>query len=144
MDVREDIVNNRRPGEIVGYAHLSKVEEDLASLETEIVSGVDFKRKLAKKSFSGMTVGITNSIEDIVAVHTTSGSLTAAQFFSRTWNVVYRMEDHGNKVLCLISDGAAIDKKFFRMHAKLDPKCDYVFGTKNIALSRKARYILNC
>ena len=133
MDVREDIVINRRTGEIVGYTNLSKVEEELAALESEIINKEEFKPKLAKKVLVYMAFGVSNPIQDIVAVYTTSGSLTAAQLYSRTWNVVYRMESYGNKILSLICDGASTNKKFFRMHAKLDTNCEFVYGTKNLA-----------
>ena len=131
--VREGIVINRRTGEVVGYTHLTDLENELKALESEILTGSDPNRQPAKKVLVYLALGITNSLQDIVAVFTTSGSMTAVQLHTRTWDVIYRMESHQLKVLCCICDGATINKKFFRMHAKGDLNCEYVYSTRNVA-----------
>lgn len=133
MDVCEDIVISRSTGCVIGYTNLTENEKEMANLEAEILKGKEFKPQPAKKVLVFMALGVTNEIQEIAAVFTTSGSLTTSQLHTRVWEVVYRMENYEMKVLALICDGASVNKKFFRMHTPWDPHCSTIYATKNVA-----------
>ncbi|KAK3920609.1 DNA transposase [Frankliniella fusca] len=133
VDIRSGIVISKRTGDIVGYVKLSDVEEELVQLEAEISEKAEPRKQIAKKLLVYMATGITNSLIGIVGVFTTGGNFTAGQIYTRTWNVIYRLENLGMKVLCLTSDGASVNKKFFKMHFDADPTSKYIYKTKNIA-----------
>ncbi|KAK3910767.1 Transposable element P transposase [Frankliniella fusca] len=133
VDIRSGIVLKRSTGEVVGYVNLSDVEKELAAVEAEISEKTEPSRQLAKKLLVYLASGITNPLQAIVGVFTTGGNFTAGQIYTRTWDIVYRMENLGMKVLCLTCDGASVNKKFFKMHTNLDPTSRFIYKTQNIA-----------
>ncbi|KAK3931797.1 Transposable element P transposase [Frankliniella fusca] len=133
VDIRSGIVLSRRSGEIVGYVNLSAVEEEIIAVEAEISEKAEPTKQIAKKLLVYMALGITNSLSGIVAAFTTAGNFSAGQIYTRTWNVIYTLENLGIKVICLTCDGASTNKKFFKMHANLDPSSKYIHKTNNIA-----------
>ncbi|KAK3908837.1 Transposable element P transposase [Frankliniella fusca] len=133
VDIRSGIVISRKTGEVVGYVQLSEVEKELELLEAEIAEKEEPRRQVAKKLLVYLAVGITNSLQGVVGVYTTGGNFTAGQVYTRTWNIIYRMESQGMKVLCLTCDGASVNKKFFKMHTNLDPTSKFIYKTHNMA-----------
>lgn len=131
MHLRSGLVTNRSTGELIGFTNLSSVEEELKQLQEEIKNKT-FKAKLAKKVLVYMVQGITSDFQDVIAVYSTD-ELSASQLHSRTWDVIYHLEDAGVKVLSLTCDGAAINRKFFKMHPSADPEVDFVYCTINLA-----------
>ncbi|KAK3908148.1 Transposable element P transposase, partial [Frankliniella fusca] len=134
MHIRQDIVINKKTGEIIGYANLRQVEKDLADIEAEI-SKTDSAHPVAKTVLVYLAQGVTNPLLSAVGIYP-SRDLSAGQLFSRTWDIVYTLESCGLKVLCLICDGASINKKFFSMHPAIDPlsvKSQFTYATKNLA-----------
>ncbi|KAK3929501.1 Opticin [Frankliniella fusca] len=111
MHIRQDIVINKKTGEIIGYANLRQVEKDLADIEAEI-SKTDSAHPVAKTVLVYLAQGVTNPLLSAVGIYP-SRDLSAGQLFSRTWDIVYTLESCGLKVLCLICDGASMNKKFF-------------------------------
>ncbi|KAK3924128.1 DNA transposase [Frankliniella fusca] len=138
MHVRSDIVIDKKTGDIIGYAHLRKVEKDLADMEAEISSS-NFSPSLAKTVLVFLVQGVSNPLLGVVGIYP-SKDLSSSQLFSRVWDVIYTMESCGLKVLSLICDGAAMNKKFFRIHPGVDALqvgSDNVYATKNLAATEE-------
>ncbi|KAK3917141.1 Glutamate racemase [Frankliniella fusca] len=110
MHIRAGIVTSKTTGEMVGFTKLSETEKQLEEMQTELVNK-KYTPKLAKK----------------VLVY-----LVKVQLYNRSWEVIYFLEDAGIKVITLVCDGAATNRKFFRMHEPLDKTCSIVYSTKNV------------
>ncbi|KAK3916262.1 Putative nuclease [Frankliniella fusca] len=139
MHVRSDIVIDKKTGDIIGYAHLRKVEKDLADMEAEISSS-NFSPSLAKTVLVFLVQGVSNPLLGVVVGIYPSKDLSSSQLFSRVWDVIYTMESCGLKVSSIICDGAAMNKKFSRIHPGVDALqvgSDYVYATKNLAATEE-------
>lgn len=131
MSIRCGLVVNRSTGELIGYTRIAGVEEELQQMQAEI-EGKTYKPPLAKKVLVYLAQGITSTVKDVVAIYSTD-DLSAGQLYSRTWEVIYHLEDAGIKVLTLTCDGAPINRKFIFMHESQDKSCAYTYVTKNLA-----------
>lgn len=143
MHIRSGLVFSRSTGELIGYTHLTGVEEELEKMQSELNSK-DFKPRLAKKVLVFMVQSITGNVKDVVAVHSTD-DLSASQLYDRSWDVIYHLEEANIKVLTVTCDGASINRKFISMHESLDRSSSYCYVTKNIAAgdSRPLFFILD-
>ncbi|KAK3916488.1 Transposable element P transposase, partial [Frankliniella fusca] len=139
VSIRSDIVISKSTGEVVGYTNLSTVESELAELEAN-VSKSSFLNKPATKVLMYMAQGVSTEIIGIVGAYSTD-TLTANQLYSRTWNIIYRLESSGLKVLSLICDGAAMNKKFMKMNSAWDTNQNFVHATENLASCDERRAI---
>lgn len=142
IDIRSGVVIDRRTGEVVGYTNLSDVEEELVALEAEISEKGEPKKQVAKKLLFYMAAGITNPLLGVVGVYSTGGNFTAGQIYTRTWALVYRLENVGMKVLCFVCDGAGVNKKFFKLHYNCDPSAKFIYVTNNIVSGDKRQLFL--
>lgn len=144
VHVKGGVVIDKKTGEVIGYTHLSEVEEEMKKLEADM-AGVQFDKVPAKSVLMFLAQGITTNLQGIVGIYP-ARDMTAGQLFTRAWNIIYSMESYNLKLLALIGDGAATNKKFFRMHPPLPPgvipkldefPTDVVYATVNLASSEK-------
>lgn len=131
MSIRSDLVYNSRTGDLVGFTNLSSVENVLKELEDEMKGMKQTEKKLAKKVLVFMLTGATSDIRFVPAVFSTD-DLSAAQLFSRTWDVVYSVEETGAKVIAVILDGASVNRKFLTMNFNFG-NTKFVHVTMNVA-----------
>ena len=83
MTIRSDIVINKK-GEVIGCVNLSKVEESIANLESDLNSSSSKPREeVSKKVLVYMIQGICQSVQEVVGIFATS-ELTAHQLYTRT------------------------------------------------------------
>ncbi|KAK3917302.1 Transposable element P transposase [Frankliniella fusca] len=109
------------------FDEMNELEELQSSLSKKV-----FQPKLAKKVLVYLAKGITSHVKTVVAVYSTD-DLTSIQLYSRTWNAIYNLEENGIKVLTLTCDGAAINRKFIRMHKAFHSDSRYTYSTTNLA-----------
>ncbi|KAK3932702.1 Transposable element P transposase [Frankliniella fusca] len=131
MNIRCGLVTKKSTGELIGYTNYTDVDRDLEELQAQLENRT-YKPTLAKKVLVYLAQGITSNVKDVVALYSTY-DLSATQLFDRTWEVVYCLEEAGIKVLSLTCDGAATNRKFFKMHRSYYSDSPEVYCTKNLA-----------
>ncbi|KAK3907370.1 Transposable element P transposase [Frankliniella fusca] len=144
MHIRSGLVTKRSTGELVGYTNLSDVDEELRKLQSDL-DAKTYKPKLAKKVLVYFGQGLTSGVQEVVAIYSTD-DLSASQLYDRTWQVIYHLEEASIKVLCLTFDGAAVNRKFIRMHPSSDPSakevyCRGVLGRKTRKLWKNGQFL---
>ena len=112
MKIKEDLVFNKHSGHIMGYVNLGNVEQQLLLLEKEDQSLTDH---VATHVLQFMVRGLSQRLEYPVA-HFATSTLTASQLYSMVWEVICKLESLDLKVMVITADGAAVNRKFFRMH----------------------------
>lgn len=139
MNVRSNLV--WKNGELIGYVKLNEVETELKKMSVDVGK---YEPPRAKKILTFMVTGCvaSNSVCDVVAIFSTA-ELSAFELSSRTWEVVYHLESFEIPVLCLIFDGASVNRRFLHMHHQYEfsnededlfiTPTDVVFATKNLA-----------
>ncbi|KAK3910267.1 Transposable element P transposase [Frankliniella fusca] len=109
IHIKSDLVRNKH-GELIGYLNLNQVETALSELENSMINDAPRKQELAKKVLAYMLQGINYNIHEVVGLFSTT-DVTAVQIFSRTWNLIYHLESRCMKIISLVCDGAASNKK---------------------------------
>ncbi|KAK3921558.1 Transposable element P transposase [Frankliniella fusca] len=131
MHKRSGLVTSKSTGELIGFTNMSEAEKELEMLQ-KVLEQKTYKPKLAKKVLVYMAQSVSSAaVKDVVAVFSTD-DLSAVQLYTRTWDVIYHLEDAGVKVICLICDGAATNRKFIRMHTSLDKHSNEIYCTQNL------------
>ncbi len=68
---------------------------------------------------------------DFPYAHFASENATGDLLFPIVWKAIEHIEVIGLKVICVTADGAASNRKFFRMHRKIGDK-EVVYKTPNV------------
>ena len=134
MYVFQNVVYNKGSGEIVGYASLESVEEEIRHLEMELDNKTqEGTRPVAKTMLTYMAKGISSSSKGIVACYPTA-SLTRDYLHSRTWDVIEACELADVKIIVIVGDGHGTNHAFFNMHTPLHPALPsgVVYQTLNV------------
>ena len=113
MKIKEGPVYNKHSGEMIGFTHLGDINDELMKLEQG-----DERPPVAKYVFAIMVRGLIFKLEFSYAHFATEG-VTADFLHPIVWEAVRRLEADGVKVLCVIADGASLNRKFFLRCTKL-------------------------
>ena len=119
MKIREDLVYDKRTGELTGFVNLGDINEHLQHFEQIISNDVSDQPNLASSMLVFMVKGIFTKLEFPYA-HFPCASLSAEFLYPIVWDAIQRVEALGLKVLVLTCDGAGPNRKFFRLHKDKD------------------------
>lgn len=122
MNIKENIVQRKKTGQIVGYCKLSEVQTELAELRAKLEAEAEGGRgvvpptpAIAKKILSYMVRGTSNDIQTCVASYPVN-SLTREDLHQYTWDVTEALETAGIKIVAFVADGSPANRSFFEMH----------------------------
>ena len=114
MNIKEGLVYNRQTGMLTGYVDSMDADSLFNSIDTERYLG-----KPATHAMCFMVRGLQSSVQTVVATFATR-AITAEELYIRFWDVVASCELVGIKVRACVSDGASINRRFYKLHA-----CDF-------------------
>ena len=140
MQVREDLVYNKNTCNVVGFVNLGQVDNQLKMLSDDI-DNLPSTAAVATHVLVFMIRGITTSLRFPYA-HFLTKDITAPYLFSIFWEVVRHIESIGLKILSVTCDGAAVNRKFFRMH--LPKSAEIPYKTPNIYSEDKRPLFFIC
>lgn len=107
MKVKEGLVYCPFSGSLTGYVD---------SLDSDSILDVtDQSPKLASHALAFQVRGLKSDLSSVIATYATSG-LTAELLYSRFWDTVANLELAGFRVRIAVSDGAATNRKFYKLH----------------------------
>ena len=113
--IKEDLVYNKHNGEMIGYTRLSDIDNHFHALE----QGSTPEPELATHMLMIMVRGLFSSMK-FPYVQFSTRSLTGSDIFSIFWNAVEQLELLGFRVMAVICDGAASNRRFFKIHGNAD------------------------
>lgn len=138
MKVREGLVYNNS-GALWGYVDTTEADSLLDNL---VSSTNQSDTPLATHALCLMIRGLKSDLQAVVATYGTH-ALTAENLHSRFWDVVANLELVGFSVRCCVSDGASINRKFYKMHAD-DYGDDVTYrATNRFAISPRPLYLIS-
>ena len=108
--IQSGLVYSRASGQLVGFADLDKMNNDMLNLANPGVSP-----STATHVIAFMVRSLTGKFKAVVA-HYPTNQVTGWQLYNTIWKVVRWVEYGGLKVRALVSDGATPNRKFYRMH----------------------------
>ena len=118
MKIRDDLVYRKTSQEIVGFVDLGRVSNEMGDLEKSLSHSAAFQTPIndvATHMLVLMIRGITSGLSFPWAHFPTTG-ISAGNLMSIMWEAVEILEMLSFKVLCVTSDGAGPNRKFYRMH----------------------------
>lgn len=127
MKVKESLVYDKHNAQVVGFAELGTVDDQLNQLEK---SDTTQEKPVATHILAIMIRGIFTSLRFPYA-HFPTKSLTGNQLFSIVWEAIERLERDGFKVMAITADGASPNRKFFRLHSMTSTATDICYKTPN-------------
>jgi hypothetical protein len=113
MKVKQDLVYDKHSGQIVGFVSLGSVNDELSKLENNCINGVEHP-PIAKQLLVFMVRGLFSHLT-FPYMHFGTRGITGATLFPIVWEVVGQLESIGLKVMCITSDGASPNRKFFKL-----------------------------
>ena len=114
MNIKDGLVYNRQTGMLTGYVDSMDADSLFNPIDTERDLG-----KPATHAMCFMVRGLQSSVQTVVATFATR-AITAEELYIRFWDVVASCKLVGIKVSACISDGASINRRFYKLHA-----CDF-------------------
>jgi len=160
IHIRQNLVFNKRSGEMLGYVHLGTPDEELAAMDRLLAVEVEGNQgedvpPIANKMLCFMVTGITkvNNVKAVIGCFATR-NLSKEMLSSIVWDVIGALELRGLAVLALVCDGAGVNHGFFQMQPPLKPEeiwrkeepkteSGVVFCTMNIYAHGRPLYLLN-
>lgn len=119
MKIKEGLVYNKHPGEMIGFTDLGDTNNELMKLE----QGTEHP-PIANHVLTIMVRGILFKMEFPYAHFGTQGA-TADFLYPIMWEAVRLLEADGIKVLCITAYGDSPNRKFFKMHKTPDLSVPY-------------------
>jgi hypothetical protein len=113
MKIKNELVYQKHSGQIIGYVNLGSVENQLMQLEDDMYG--NSQCQVATHVLQFMVRGLTMKLNYPVA-HFATANLTAEQLHPIVWGVIADLECIGLKIIIVTADGAAANRKFFRLH----------------------------
>ena len=126
MKIRQDLVFDKHSCK-VGFANLDSVSNELKQLASTS-SNLKVPKSIATSMLVFMIRGIFTSFKFPYA-HFLAADVVAENLFSTVWEIIRNIESIGLKVMTITSDGAASNRKFYKMHQGEGP---FVYQTENI------------
>ena len=118
MKVQEGLVYNSSTGDLWGFVDSLEADSLLdcvANSASTAPSTISKSEPLATHALSFMIRGLQSSLQAVVATYG-SHCMTAERLFTRFWEVTANLELAGFRVRCCVSDGASINRKFYKLH----------------------------
>ena len=126
IKIQQNLVYDKHNNELIGYVNLGD--------PTLIFLTFDDCDELASHILVFYIRGLLCDFEFAMAYFATK-TATSYQIFPLFWDAVSILEGTCNlQKITVVSDGAAPNRKFYRLHRKLDnePDCDVVYRTVNL------------
>ena len=132
MKIREDLVFDKHSCELVGFVDIGEINNILAEVERQCTddSAMVVTQAVATHMLTFMVRGIFTKLEHPFAQFATR-DLSAGKLFPLVWDAVRNLELCGFKVIAIVCDGAAANRKFFKMHGAAGKMGDIVYKTIN-------------
>ena len=118
MKVKENLVYDKYGFRIIGFVDLGTINNDLADIEhaansqdTTGVSCDDVATHMLVLMVRGLFIKLAFPYAQFATREISSHTL-----FPLVWEAVQKLEAAGFKVVAVTADGAALNRKFFRMH----------------------------
>ena len=111
MKVKQDLVYDKYSGHIVGFVSLGSVNDELSKLGSNCINGVEHP-PIAKQLLVFMVRGLFSNLA-FPYMHFGTRGITGATLFPM---VIEQLESIGLKVMCITSDGASPNRKFFKLN----------------------------
>ena len=112
MHVKEDLVFSKHSGSLIGFTNLGEVNDLLMRYERSLDSDQDTSPPLAKSMLVFFVRGLFTNFQFPYAQFACK-SISGDLMFNPFWEVVYRLERLGLKVVAATADGASPNRKFF-------------------------------
>ena len=114
MKISEGLVYNAATGNLVGF--VDSLDEN-SLLDSVTASGTNATGKVVSASHAlcFMVRGLQSKLSAVVATFGTK-SCTAEQLYNRFWELTANLELGGFRVRCVVSDGASINRRFYKLH----------------------------
>ena len=133
MKIRSNLVYDRTSGQLVGFTDLGDPKLNFNNLTED--------NDLASHMLVFLLRGLCTNLKYSLAYFATH-KLQSYQIMSLFWDAVFILEKKCNLwVLAVTSDGASINRGFYRMHKNLDGDSDTMFCYRTINMWAKYRYI---
>ena len=136
VKIKEDIVYNKFSGEMIGFVDITNINQHLLDFEQSCLSDTYIpNHQLATHVLVFMVRGIFSQLEFPYAqfpVAAASGEV----LFPIVWSCIERLEMIGLKVLALVCDAAAPNRKLFKLHSTTN---ELTYEVKNIYAAEKDR-----
>ena len=118
-------------GSIIGFANLGEVSMHLTTLEKTQQEGVESDMpKLASSMLVLFVKGLFSSLEFAYAQFPCT-DLAGPLMYDPVWEAVARLELCGFRVMALVCDGLAANRKLFRLHNAAAQPTDITYKVKN-------------
>jgi pheromone shutdown protein TraB len=135
--ISQNLVYRKENGSLVGYAHLSEVDKEMAELEKSIqreeteTTSQPAGQTLATTMLAFMVKGVCSRVKCVVASYPTF-TLNKDVLYERSWDVISKLELAGVRVIAYICDGHPVNRGSFDLHTPItDTKGGVVFDTIN-------------
>lgn len=120
--ITEKVVQNKATGDVVGYCHLTEVQQEFEEFEKLMkatAEGVQVEETkappVAKRILSYLLKGTASSVGSVVASYPVA-TLKKETLMEYTWEVIEALEAKDLRVIALIADGSSVNRGFFDMH----------------------------
>ena len=133
MKIKENLVFDKHGLNLVGFTNLGEFENGIQRLEERCKAEGATERsrepagKITTHMLAFMVRGLFSTLEFPYAHFATTGA-TAVQLYPIVWDVVKHLERCGLRVMALVCDGAATNRKFFGLHSSAG---DEICKTRN-------------
>ena len=137
MKVKESLVFDKNQTRVIGFVDIGGVNNQLANLEREFASNQQHP-PIATHILVLMVRDIFTGHRFPYA-HFPTTTCRAEHIFEIMWEAVERIEHQKLKVLVVCADGAAVNRKMFRMHGETHACVPYdpVYKTTNVYSDEK-------
>lgn len=105
---------NLHTGSLIGFSDIGDINSHLQMFERS-VSGDEVQEPLASHMLVMMVQGIFSNLE-FPYVQFPCVELSGEQMYEPFWNAVHRLEMCGFRVLALVCDGLAANRRLFQLH----------------------------
>ena len=119
IKVKSGLVYKAKTGKLIGYTDLGTVNNELMEFSRRITSTSEGKTaapEIATHVLSVMVRGIFSPLHTSIAWFPTS-TATGDQLYQIIWDGVEVLESVGFHVRAFVADGAATNRKFFKLHS---------------------------
>ena len=115
MKIKSGLVYNRHNGKLIGFTELGNINNELEEFKNKIEGDIEHK-PLATHIITFMVKGLASSLAYPIAYYPSQG-FTSDQLFPPVWECVRVLESIDLNVRFFTSDGAAPNRRFYRLHA---------------------------
>ena len=120
VHIKEDLVYDKHSKQLIGFVNLGSTNDQLLAFEKSLTDSP--KTELATSMLVVLVRGLFSKLEFPYAQFSTNDT-TGDLLFDPIWESVLRLEWCGFHVLAITADGAAPNRRFFRIH---DPKAHFI------------------